>query len=84
MPGRTTLQLTRDGGCCRGATAEADPDGYDSEGGSPGADRAASEPLPVRDAANSHSMQGPLACCWRGVLLHSKSVYWICVQPTSS
>jgi hypothetical protein len=51
----------------RGAGAEADPDGYDSEGGSPGADRAASEPLPVRAAANSHSMQDHLACCWRGV-----------------
>ena len=34
----------------RGAAAEADADGYDSEGGSPGADRAASEPLPVRSA----------------------------------
>lgn len=34
--------------CHRGANAEAEADGYDSEGGSPGADRGASEPLPVR------------------------------------
>lgn len=47
----------------RGAAAEADPDGYDSEGGSPGADRAASEPLPVRATAHPHGTQQCTARC---------------------
>ncbi len=47
----------------RGAAAEADPDGYDSEGGSPGADRAASEPLPVRAPASLSSVHHTVVWC---------------------
>jgi hypothetical protein len=61
----------------RGAAAEADPDGYDSEGGSPGADRAASEPLPVRAAAAGHSMQNLHVCCRHTVvMMHGVPAVW--------